>query len=287
MSKLSPEARALFDAVSDGDGPSDDDRARVRGKLAVRLGAGVAVGTAVGTTVASGSAVAGAKVGVFGGLAMKLLAVVAVAGGIGGATYAATRDDAPALLARGGLVERSASVGERVVRESAIDERTADASSPPAASVEPAPAAEKPADPEPPPHRRVGPAPTDAPPAAAPPSMVPAPASTTPTTVGVAPAAPGTASPAARDSLSEETALLGEAQAALRQGHGDAALHALDRHSERFRSGALREEGQATRILVLCQLGRVDEARAEAARFLRDAPRSPMAARVRASCAAR
>jgi len=276
MSKLSPEARALFDAVSDGDGPSNDDRARVRAKLAVRLGAGVAVGTAVGTTVASGSAVAGAKLGVFGGLAMKLLAVAVLAGGIGGATYAATRD--PALVAHGGVVQRSVSVTEQVLLDRANEQREA-AVTP--AEVEPLAPAEKAPDPEPPSRPRAAPASAESPESAAPHAGL-----ATASSPSSTPAPGGAASPAAKDSLSEETALLGEAQAALRQGQGEAALRALDRHSERFRAGALREEEQATRILVLCQLGRVDEARAAAARFLRDAPRSPMAARVRASCAA-
>ena len=86
--------------------------------------------------------------------------------------------------------------------------------------------------------------------------------------------------------ITGETALLDRAQAALREGRADDALRALDEHGERYADGALREERQGARILTLCRLGRVAEARAAAARFLAESPRSPVAARVRGSCAA-
>ncbi len=46
----------------------------------------------------------------------------------------------------------------------------------------------------------------------------------------------------------------------------------------------LGEERAAERILALCALGRKDEARTEAQRFLSRFPRSPVAERVRTSC---
>ena len=49
--------------------------------------------------------------------------------------------------------------------------------------------------------------------------------------------------------------------------------------------GVLREEQRAARILALCAAGRTGEAKAEAQRFLAESPRSPMAERVRSSCA--
>ena len=45
------------------------------------------------------------------------------------------------------------------------------------------------------------------------------------------------------------------------------------------------EERAAARVVTLCRLGRVDDARAEAARFVRDRPRSPLVERVRSTCA--
>ncbi|KYF49516.1 hypothetical protein BE04_37450 [Sorangium cellulosum] len=74
------------------------------------------------------------------------------------------------------------------------------------------------------------------------------------------------------------------AQGALRAGDAGRALALLEEHAAEFRAGTLRQERMAARVFALCALGRIDEARAEAARFLRDAPRSPLAERVRAAC---
>ena len=48
---------------------------------------------------------------------------------------------------------------------------------------------------------------------------------------------------------------------------------------------SLRVEASAARVLVLCAQGRAAEARAVAERLLSQAPRSPLAPRLRASCA--
>jgi hypothetical protein len=303
MSKLSPEARSLFDAAKGGDGPTADDRTRVRAKLAARLGAGVLVGGAIGSTVAGGTAAAGAKVAGVGALALKLLATVAVVGGLGGGAYAVTRTPAapPASLESAALSTRGAETTDRVLQDIAVanaepdadadtdtdaDVRTdtgagADARTGAAAAAATATA--------------TGGAPASRPRSA---SVLPAPNSSTSTSTSSVSSAPTAAPPTAaigapasvappRSPLEEETALLGEAQAALRQGRTDVALRALDQHGQKFGAGALRDERIGTRILVLCSTGRIDEARAEAARFLRESPRSPMAARVRASCAGR
>jgi hypothetical protein len=91
--------------------------------------------------------------------------------------------------------------------------------------------------------------------------------------------------PIDHDTLREEIDLVQKANSALRSGKPDQAQALLDRHRERFASGALREEREAARILALCALGKQSEARAAAARFLRESPRSMQAARVRGSCA--
>jgi hypothetical protein len=112
---------------------------------------------------------------------------------------------------------------------------------------------------------------------APPPSAVPA--------LAPRPAAPRASapSPAASASLDDETDLLTKAQAELRAGHPERALATLDAHDGS--GGVLRDERRAERILALCAAGRTAEARAEAQRFLAESPRSPMAARVRSSCA--
>ncbi len=66
---------------------------------------------------------------------------------------------------------------------------------------------------------------------------------------------------------------------------GTIALARLDEHATRFPQGALVEERIAARVLALCSVGRVANARVEAQRFLVARPRSPLAAQVRGSCA--
>ena len=84
--------------------------------------------------------------------------------------------------------------------------------------------------------------------------------------------------------LDGELALLQEAHAALRANEGARALRLLQEHSRRFPNGELAEESEAARVFALCQLGRADEARDLAGRFLREHPRSLMAPRVTRVC---
>jgi hypothetical protein len=63
------------------------------------------------------------------------------------------------------------------------------------------------------------------------------------------------------------------------------ALRLLDEYATRFPSGVFREEMHAQRIVVLCTLGRIDEAREAMQRFFAEWPHSVYAPRVRSSCA--
>jgi hypothetical protein len=96
--------------------------------------------------------------------------------------------------------------------------------------------------------------------------------------------APTTAVPAGPTTLDAEADLLRRADAARKSGDAAGGLALLEQHRARYPNGILVEEREAERIVVLCALGRAEEAHAAAARFLRDHPRSPQAARVRASC---
>jgi hypothetical protein len=89
----------------------------------------------------------------------------------------------------------------------------------------------------------------------------------------------------AASSVAEEADLLRRADRTLKANDPQGALALLDRHAAQFPHGVLVEERDAERVVVLCALARVDDARALAAAFLRDRPRSPLAERVRASCA--
>jgi hypothetical protein len=88
----------------------------------------------------------------------------------------------------------------------------------------------------------------------------------------------------ADDGLRAETEALRLAQQALRDQVPAQALRLLDEQDLRFRDGLLQQERTAARILALCQLGRVEEARAQALRFERLWPRSALLGRVRSAC---
>jgi hypothetical protein len=92
--------------------------------------------------------------------------------------------------------------------------------------------------------------------------------------------------PRGPSTLEAEAELLRRAGAALNAGDPAQALHLIGQHAASFPNGVLIEEREAERVVVLCALGRVSDARAAGAAFLRDRPRSPMAERVRASCGA-
>lgn len=90
---------------------------------------------------------------------------------------------------------------------------------------------------------------------------------------------------AVEDPLEAETRRLREAHDALNGGDPARALALLDAQAVDFAEGQLHEEREAARVLALCKLGRAESASAEAARFLQNNPRSPLADRVRAACA--
>jgi hypothetical protein len=250
MTKLSPDARDLIEAARAGEsalaGSRAPARARVRARVLARVGAGVAVGTATALG-ASGTA---AKTAITAGLLFKCVAVVGVAGVV-------------AVVALGGGPARWG-LGSRSAPETA-------ASSGGQAVALPTPVTTA--------------APVAQPPAAPAPEPTVEPVTVPPTPPSRPTAAPRGPAPAKPSSLEAETALLERAQAELRAGHPDRALAAFDEHDAEFKGGVLREEQRAGRILALCAAGRTSEATAEAARFLADSPRSPMAERVRSSCA--
>jgi hypothetical protein len=80
-----------------------------------------------------------------------------------------------------------------------------------------------------------------------------------------------------------ELETLRRAQAALKRGDGAAALHELDAHE--LPEGALLAELQAARILALCVVGRIGDARRAAEEFARQHPGSPQQAAIASSCA--
>lgn len=121
----------------------------------------------------------------------------------------------------------------------------------------------------------------------------PAPAKETrPTPAQVAPAvapptpeaAPEPQPSAAGSSLSEEARLIAQAERARNSGNPGRALALLEEHARTYAQGALAQERDAARVLVLCALGRTRDVRESRRRFLHDWPDSALASRVRSAC---
>jgi hypothetical protein len=74
--------------------------------------------------------------------------------------------------------------------------------------------------------------------------------------------------------LARERAIIDVVRAAIARGHADSALEAVARHASEFPTGRLREEREGLRVLALVRAGRVQEARAAAARFKQEYPAS-------------
>jgi hypothetical protein len=83
--------------------------------------------------------------------------------------------------------------------------------------------------------------------------------------------------------LAAETALLRDADRALRAGDTATALARLDEDAARFPHGVLAPERAGERLVVLCEVGAADPR--VVAQFLAARAGSPLAARVRRACA--
>lgn len=90
-------------------------------------------------------------------------------------------------------------------------------------------------------------------------------------------------SQAAVPSIERETALLSEAQRALRSGGAQAALRILDSYDREIGRGVLSEEAAATRAISTCTLSKAGRASSLAA-FRQAHPSSPLLPRVQAAC---
>lgn len=257
MSDLGPEARSILNEGRGGDDPRPADRARLRRNIA-RV---IAAGGAAGAASAAGLAAEGAAAAAAAGKGLSALLLVKVVGGI----LLAGAAGAGIWLAAAPLETSPPAAPSAAVANSAVAALPAPSS---AAAERPSP--EQPA------------AASPAEPAA--PEALPAAPTAKPATPVKASAAAATKAP--EDPLEDETRRLREAHGALQSGDPEKALHLLDEQSAAYAGGQLREERAAARVLTLCKLGKVDEARAAAAAFLRDNPRSPLSDRVRGGCPA-
>jgi hypothetical protein len=277
MTKLSPAARlALEDALHEEE-PTAIDRARVRSRLATRIAQGAAGGAVVASTSA---AAASAKLV---GLA-KLFGLIALLGTVGIVLSGAPSDDVdrasqhesqtalqpasqadepprPAPAPAQPTEERPAAPDREAARSEAARSEAARSEAPRSASGTEAPRAVST------PEARTAGARVQPRPANPPASEAPA---------------VNDAQPQDLNALKAETALIKKAHLALRGGEAERALSLLERHAREHPRGQLGEEREAARALALCRLGRKDEARRAAARFL--AERSPLAERIKSAC---
>jgi len=282
MSGLTPDDQALLREARLGLEPTSDDHARIKAGVVAQFG----LGLGPLTSALSASTTAGAGKSVLAGATVaKLLGAVIVAGGLAGTTVMVLRQTRPAVT--------SVPSHSDTAPTAALSTAPAPPGSAPLSGPSPASPANNPA----------GPVLLATPVAASAARIASAHVSTTPVAAPhpdsmddvpglpipavVAPEAQPTtmASISGPTTVAAETRLLREADAALRAGNATRALALVTEHAASFPNGILAEERDAERIAVLCALGRNAEARERAMTFLRDHARSPLAARVRASCA--
>jgi hypothetical protein len=273
MSELDPQAKDLIGLAREGEGPTQADRSRLRAAVLARVGAGVAVlsaasGTASATTTAAGGSVALS-------FATKVALAIALVGAAGAGGYV-TVSEHVTKVASG-----TARVSMRAAAPGTVQALGPAVPPPPVASGGQSPRESLSGSEE----MRSEDAPASAAPAS--PSLAAArpvsiaramtESASGPTTTDRAAARPDR-------SLDAETRALRSAIADLRDGDADRALSTIDAQETRSPGGALAEESAEVRIVTLCALGRNDEARADASRFLRAHPHSLLASRVLASC---
>jgi hypothetical protein len=286
MIDLSPEARSLFDAERHVDRPSQAEQARLRQVVLRRVGLGaLAVGSAAGTAstmTASAAAAAGVKSSVLT-VTMLCVGMGALTGGaVTAAVTLMRKSERPAEHTRDQIaaphqnraLQRSGPSGAEASGALAPASDPRDGTEPVVGS--PAGSAHAPQGPA----QQLEPRPRqDARGRAAPRSAAgSAAAGYAEKPLG------GSAPPGAREDVAVQVELLRESQQALRRGRPDVALARLQEHAARFPTSSLLQERQAGRVFALCALGRTEQARREAAAFVRRFPGSPLEDRVRRAC---
>jgi hypothetical protein len=264
MSDLSDEAKALFSRSRGELTPSEEDLRRVEravllGTTAAAAGA-ASLGVSGSAAAAAGTQVATTAVGSAASAGLKVLLTFAFAAGLG---------------AGGVLTYRLTEPPVQLVAPSAPPARQAASARSAAPALVP-----RSADSAPPRERAEGDrAVSDAPAKRAAPKSLPDSGGSKPL--------PSTEPPGVQRgaAVAEEARLLRDADRALRSGDAEAALALLEQHERAHPGGTLVEERAAERVFALCAGGRLTEARSAAARFLEQYPRSPLAERVRATCA--
>jgi hypothetical protein len=276
MNDLSDEARALFQAARGAHEPTESERAQVHRATLTRVGA-LAAGVTLTRSAAASSKLA---------LALKVGVGLVVAASIGGGGYLALRSlSEPPKSAASAVAHGSAPVrGVPSAAGPQASDPERDSGPPLIARAEPSgPVAKARGKSEVPSAHGSGTLSAE---------RAPNPSRASFTTPAPSPTheLPASAdTPESREpsdtTLSREAQGLAAVQRALRGSRAAEALALLDDQERQFPSGKLGQERQAARVIALCALGKVSAARSLAARFLAQQPNSPVAARLRNSCA--
>ena len=245
MNQLSPEARRLFQLARPCDEPNSQSLRRVESCLAARIARGVAIAT-VSTATTKAAATAAST-----------LPLLKIATSVGLAA---------SLTAVGWWgVRHSSNSAEKSLSVASLSHPFAPASRPHSEIAKPSEVTK------------------DTQPATTPEPAAPMQRSIKPRALPAASSSALAPAPA-DDPLHAEIRELRAAQQALRAGEGTRVLALLNQQDTTFSGGTLQEERAAARVLALCQLGQVDEARALAQRFERRWPKSSLLARLKNSC---
>jgi len=258
MSELGPDAREILRNGRTGDDPSPADRARIHAALMATIAASAA-------TTAASSASASTNVGLSASAGAAKPVLTSLFGSV---------------FAKGMLIVFLGAAGTGAWLAWPKANQTS-SSAPSISDKQTAPISTEIVTPPPPPPAEIAEEKRNEPLAAA--SAWVAPAKPLPAHGSASPSTPKTPEEPA-DSIIAETQRLREAHGALRGGDPEKALALLSEEAAEAEGQKLREERAAARVLALCKLGRVDEANAEAAAFLAQNPRSPLADRVRKAC---
>jgi len=271
VTSLSPQSQSLIAAARGRSGMTADDKTRIRGKLAQRIGGAIAAGSALATSAGAAQAThlsVLSAVAAFTPATVKWVMLFALSGAVGAA---AVQVALPRHRAKASVQASNAAIPPK--RERLATQ--------PFEPVAMAPASIAPTE------HPTAPSPTASPSAAAPAAKT----GHLPQKSGASAAtndATGTAETthSGDDTLARQVSAIRESRAAIRRGDAKTALAALDEFSGEHQGGPLEQEALLARVSALCLAGDTARARLVAARFKARFPDSLQVPRLTHTCAA-
>lgn len=280
MTELGSAERNLLAVLAEADEPTEADRERVRALVLQRVAA--ATGIAAATYVAGSAGVGAAGVGASGAAAASGAGTVpaALASSVTASSAVASTGAATAVATTAAVTWKAAiatKIAAAVVGVGVASGagwyavQSQSVQSQPAAVAVQAPQAQA---------QNSEPAAAAVQPMVAAEPAIEAPKAEAPTVVH----RPAAVEPKPNDHLNDEADLLKRAQRAINSGDTSGALALLQQHATTYPSGVLGQERIGLRAITLCRAGQRDQGVAEATRFLKGNPSSPIADRVKSSC---